>query len=135
MGHHSEVAYNGSAALDKINRFSPELFLLDLALPDMDGYELVRRLRPLAGKEAGPMRQALFAVLLVAASFAGGAVVNGPGLRWAQDHGATTPLFRDRCWGKSSLFPDNPTKQRFKIHAVSLVILQQRGRLLIRQSN
>ena len=30
------------------------------------------------------MRQALFAVVLVAASFAGGAVVNGPGLRWAQ---------------------------------------------------
>lgn len=31
------------------------------------------------------MRQALFAVVLVAASFAGGAVVNGPGLRWAQN--------------------------------------------------
>ncbi|MGE3821049.1 MAG: hypothetical protein AB7I30_16675 [Isosphaeraceae bacterium] len=31
------------------------------------------------------MRQALFAVMLVAASFAGGAVVNGPGLRWAQE--------------------------------------------------
>jgi hypothetical protein len=30
------------------------------------------------------MRQALFAVVLVAASFAGGAVVNGPGLRWFQ---------------------------------------------------
>ena len=30
------------------------------------------------------MRQAMFAVVLVAASFAGGAVVNGPGLRWAQ---------------------------------------------------
>jgi len=30
------------------------------------------------------VRQALFAVVLVAASFAGGAVVNGPGLRWAQ---------------------------------------------------
>lgn len=30
------------------------------------------------------MRKALFAVVLVAASFAGGAVVNGPGLRWAQ---------------------------------------------------
>ena len=30
------------------------------------------------------MRQALFAVVLVAASFAGGAAVNGPGLRWAQ---------------------------------------------------
>ena len=30
------------------------------------------------------MRQALFAVVLVAASFAGGAAVNGPGLKWAQ---------------------------------------------------
>jgi hypothetical protein len=30
------------------------------------------------------MRQALFAVVLVSASFAGGAAVNGPGLRWAQ---------------------------------------------------
>jgi hypothetical protein len=30
------------------------------------------------------LRKGLFAVMLVAASFAGGAVVNGPGLRWAQ---------------------------------------------------
>ena len=30
------------------------------------------------------MRKALFGVVLVAASFAGGAVVNGPGLRWAR---------------------------------------------------
>lgn len=30
------------------------------------------------------MRKALFAVMLIGASFAGGAVVNGPGLRWAQ---------------------------------------------------
>ncbi|WP_406698107.1 hypothetical protein V5E97_04540 [Singulisphaera sp. Ch08] len=30
------------------------------------------------------MRKAIFAVMLVGASFAGGAVVNGPGLRWAQ---------------------------------------------------
>lgn len=30
------------------------------------------------------MRKVLFAVVLVAASFAGGAVVNGPGLQWAQ---------------------------------------------------
>jgi hypothetical protein len=36
------------------------------------------------GKEAAPMRKALFAIVLVAASFGGGAVVNGPGLRWAQ---------------------------------------------------
>ncbi|SIO39739.1 hypothetical protein SAMN05444166_4362 [Singulisphaera sp. GP187] len=30
------------------------------------------------------MRKAIFAVMLVGASFAGGAVVNGPGLQWAQ---------------------------------------------------
>src|SRR5437879_952740 len=30
------------------------------------------------------MRKALFAIVLVAASFAGGAAVNGPGLKWAQ---------------------------------------------------
>jgi hypothetical protein len=36
------------------------------------------------GKEAARMRKALFAVVLVFASFAGGAIVNGPGLRWAQ---------------------------------------------------
>lgn len=30
------------------------------------------------------MRKAIFAVMLIGASFAGGAVVNGPGLQWAQ---------------------------------------------------
>ena len=36
------------------------------------------------GKEAGPMRKGLFALVLVAASFAGGAAINGPGLAWAR---------------------------------------------------
>lgn len=31
------------------------------------------------------MRKGLFAIVLVAASFSGGALVNGPGLRWARD--------------------------------------------------
>jgi hypothetical protein len=31
------------------------------------------------------LRKALFAIVLVAASFAGGATVNGPGLRWVRD--------------------------------------------------
>ena len=31
------------------------------------------------------MRKGLFAIVLVAASFAGGAAVNGPGLRWVRD--------------------------------------------------
>lgn len=52
MGHEAEAAYNGKEAVERMARFSPELFLLDLKLPDVDGYELMRRLRLLAGKEA-----------------------------------------------------------------------------------
>jgi CheY-like chemotaxis protein len=52
MGHNVEVAYSASAALARLDRFSPDLFLLDLKLPDMDGYELARRLRQVARKEA-----------------------------------------------------------------------------------
>jgi CheY-like chemotaxis protein len=52
MGHEAEVAYSASAALVRVETFSPDLYLLDLALPDMDGYELVRRLRRTANKEA-----------------------------------------------------------------------------------
>ena len=52
MGHNVEVAYSGKTALERMDRFSPDLFLLDLKLPDMDGYELARRLRQVARKEA-----------------------------------------------------------------------------------
>jgi hypothetical protein len=36
------------------------------------------------GKEAATVRQAVLVIVLVAASFSGGAFVNGPGLHWAQ---------------------------------------------------
>lgn len=52
MGHDAEVAYTGGAALERAAAFAPQLFLLDLGLPDMDGYELVRRLRAIAHREA-----------------------------------------------------------------------------------
>lgn len=52
MGHNAEAAHSGSDALVRVERFSPDLFLLDLALPDIDGYELARRLRRVAHKDA-----------------------------------------------------------------------------------
>jgi two-component system CheB/CheR fusion protein len=44
-GHQVEVAYGALEALEKARRLQPEAMLLDLGLPQIDGYELARRLR------------------------------------------------------------------------------------------
>jgi len=44
-GHVTAVAYDGPAALETAATFHPQLALLDIGLPAMDGYELARRLR------------------------------------------------------------------------------------------
>ena len=46
-GHEVTVATDGSAALDIVRHQIPEVVLLDLGLPKMDGYEVARRLLPL----------------------------------------------------------------------------------------
>jgi PAS domain S-box-containing protein len=50
LGHEVEVAYDGETALEKARSFRPEIVLLDLGMPGMDGYEVARRLR---ASEAG----------------------------------------------------------------------------------
>lgn len=44
-GHTVEVAHHADAAVETARRFAPEVALLDIGLPDVDGYELARRLR------------------------------------------------------------------------------------------
>ncbi len=44
-GHRVAVAENASRALESVNKESTQLFVLDIGLPGMDGYELARRLR------------------------------------------------------------------------------------------
>ena len=44
-GHVTHVEYDAANALSAAEVFSPEVALLDLGLPEMDGYELARRLR------------------------------------------------------------------------------------------
>jgi DNA-binding response OmpR family regulator len=45
------VAYDGASGLLAAEEFKPEIILLDIGLPDMDGYEVCRRLRTAAGRD------------------------------------------------------------------------------------
>lgn len=48
-GHEVRVAYDGVQALRYAEAAPPQVVLLDIGLPGMDGYEVARRLRRLAG--------------------------------------------------------------------------------------
>lgn len=49
VGHEVLVANDGPSALAVAEAFGPDVALLDIGLPSMDGYELARRLRSLPG--------------------------------------------------------------------------------------
>jgi CheY-like chemotaxis protein len=49
MGHRVLVAHDGRAALDAAATFHPDVALLDIGLPVMDGYELASRIRDQPG--------------------------------------------------------------------------------------
>ncbi len=44
-GHEVRTAHDGAAALDRTVGFLPQVVLLDIGLPDMDGYEVARHIR------------------------------------------------------------------------------------------
>ena len=47
MGYEVQVTYDGEQALQAIETFRPDVALLDLGMPKMNGYELCRRIRAL----------------------------------------------------------------------------------------
>lgn len=49
MGHEVFVAHEGRAALADLSRIRPDIALLDIAMPDMSGYELARQIRSRVG--------------------------------------------------------------------------------------
>ncbi len=50
-GHTVTAHFNGRTALDEARSAHVNVFILDIGLPDIDGYELVRRLRVLPGMD------------------------------------------------------------------------------------
>ncbi|WP_437484328.1 PAS domain S-box protein [Sorangium sp. So ce1014] len=57
-GHVTALAHDGPEALAAARSFAPEVVLLDIGLPKMDGYEVARRMRGEAG--AGALRIVAF---------------------------------------------------------------------------
>lgn len=45
FGHEAAVAYDGEQSLALAAEFKPEIVLLDLGMPRMDGHEVARRMR------------------------------------------------------------------------------------------
>jgi two-component system CheB/CheR fusion protein len=44
-GHHVQTAYTGRRALELAETFRPHVLLLDIGLPDLDGYQLAAKVR------------------------------------------------------------------------------------------
>jgi DNA-binding response OmpR family regulator len=45
MGHETRTAHDGQTALDTAEEFHPDVVLLDIGLPKMNGYEVAQRIR------------------------------------------------------------------------------------------
>ena len=52
VGHHTAYAHNGAQALSTAAAYQPHIVILDIGLPDQNGYEVARQLRQSAGGAA-----------------------------------------------------------------------------------
>ena len=61
VGHEVETAENGEQALQKIDEFKPDLVLLDIILPGITGFEVLRQIRD--NPKTSPLKVVIFTAL------------------------------------------------------------------------
>jgi CheY-like chemotaxis protein len=44
-GHHIHITHDGASAIDEATRLQPDAIILDIGLPNMNGYQVAQRLR------------------------------------------------------------------------------------------
>jgi CheY-like chemotaxis protein len=49
LGHDVAIEHDARRAIERARSYAPQIMFLDIGLPDMDGYELVRHLRSTPG--------------------------------------------------------------------------------------
>jgi CheY-like chemotaxis protein/anti-sigma regulatory factor (Ser/Thr protein kinase) len=55
MGHEAIVAYDGASALGAAEQSRPHVALLDIGMPEIDGYQLAQQLRATPGLQTTPL--------------------------------------------------------------------------------
>lgn len=55
LGHEAVAVYDGGAALELLDSYRPDLMILDLSMPGMDGYALAAAIRERKEFEATPL--------------------------------------------------------------------------------
>jgi two-component system aerobic respiration control sensor histidine kinase ArcB len=55
LGHKVDIAKNGAQAIEKVANQQYQLILMDIQLPDMDGYQVTQKLRQIHGDKLPPV--------------------------------------------------------------------------------
>ena len=58
-GHETHTAHDGMAAVEEADRLDPDVIVLDIGLPRLNGYEAARRIRERKGENGRPLLVAL----------------------------------------------------------------------------
>lgn len=83
LGCAAKAVYTAAAGLEQLKAFAPQVALLDIGLPDMNGYEMARQVRATAGGAA---------VTLIAATGWGQSTDKQRALEAGFDHHLTKPV-------------------------------------------